>query len=100
MTDEESLLKKMGATITSPDTGCCGMAGPFGFDAHKYEVSMAIGERVLLPAVRTASSDALIVSDGFSCREQIYQGTGRKALHLAEVLQLALGNEERKGKIE
>lgn len=95
MTDEESLLKKMGATVTAPDAGCCGMAGPFGFDAHKYEVSMAIGERVLLPAVRTAASDTLIVSDGFSCREQIYQGTGRKALHLAEVLQLALGNEER-----
>ncbi|HET9467545.1 MAG TPA: FAD-binding and (Fe-S)-binding domain-containing protein [Vicinamibacterales bacterium] len=90
MTDEEALLKKMGARITSPDAGCCGMAGPFGFDAGKYDVSMAIGERVLLPAVRNASSDTLIVSDGFSCREQIYQGTGRKALHLAEVLRLAL----------
>ena len=90
MTDEESLLKKMGARIASPDAGCCGMAGPFGFDAHKYEVSMAIGERVLLPAVRAAHTDTLIVSDGFSCREQIYQGTGKKALHLAEVLQLAL----------
>ena len=55
MTDEESVLKKMGATITAPDAGCCGMAGPFGFDAEKYDVSMAIGERVLLPAVRTAA---------------------------------------------
>ena len=87
MTDEESLLKKMGAQVTSPDAGCCGMAGPFGFDADKFDVSMAIGERVLLPAVRNAPSDTLIVSDGFSCREQIYQGTGRKALHLAEVVQ-------------
>ena len=90
MTDEESLLKKMDVRITSPDAGCCGMAGPFGFDAHKYDVSMAIGERVLLPAVRSAAPDTLIVSDGFSCREQIYQGTGRKALHLAEVIRLAL----------
>ena len=57
---------------------------------------MAIGERVLLPAVRSAPSDTLILSDGFSCREQIYQGTGRKALHLAEVVQLALSNEKRR----
>ena len=61
---------------------------------------MAIGERVLLPAVRNAPSDTLIVSDGFSCREQIYQGTGRKALHLAEVMQLALSNEKRRTKNE
>jgi FAD/FMN-containing dehydrogenase/Fe-S oxidoreductase len=103
MTDEESVLKKMGAQFTSPDAGCCGMAGPFGFDAEKFEVSMAIGERVLLPAVRNAPSDTLILSDGFSCREQIYQGTGRKALHLAEVVQLALqerGNENRRTKNE
>jgi len=90
MTDEESLLKRMGAQVTSPDAGCCGMAGPFGFDADKFDVSMAIGERVLLPAVRNASADTIILSDGFSCREQIYQGTGRKALHLADVIQLAL----------
>ena len=90
MTDEESLLKKMGATVTMPDAGCCGMAGPFGFEAKKFDVSMAIGERVLLPAVRNASTDTLIVADGFSCREQIEQATGRKALHLAEVIQLAL----------
>ena len=100
MTDEESLLKKMGAQVTSPDAGCCGMAGPFGFDAAQVRVSMAIGERVLLPAVRKAAADTLIVSDGFSCREQIEQGTGRKALHLAEVMQMALGNEKRKTKNE
>ena len=96
MTDEESLLRKMGADVTSPDAGCCGMAGPFGFDAEKYEVSMAIGERVLLPAVRTAAPDTLIVSDGFSCREQIQQATGRKAMHLAEVMQMALSVRPRK----
>ena len=100
MTDEESLLKKMGAKVTSPDTGCCGMAGPFGFDAHKYDVSMKIGERVLLPAVRKAAADDLIVSDGFSCREQIQQGAGRRAMHLAEVVQMALGSEKGKTKNE
>jgi hypothetical protein len=66
------------------------MAGPFGFAKEKYAVSQAIGERVLLPAVRAAEPDTLIVSDGFSCREQIVQATGRKAMHLAEVLQRAL----------
>ena len=65
------------------------MAGAFGFEADKFAISQAIGERVLLPAVRKASADTLIVADGFSCREQIEQATGRRALHLAEVLKLA-----------
>jgi FAD/FMN-containing dehydrogenase/Fe-S oxidoreductase len=90
MTDEESLLRKMGAALTVPDAGCCGMAGPFGFDADKFDVSIAIGERVLLPAVRNAPENALIVSDGFSCREQIHQGTGRRAVHLAEAIHMAM----------
>jgi Fe-S oxidoreductase len=83
---EERLLRKTGADVHAPDTGCCGMAGAFGFEADKYAVSQAIGERVLLPAVRQSPADTVIVSDGFSCREQIRQATGRKALHLAEVL--------------
>jgi Fe-S oxidoreductase len=91
MTDEESLLRKMRVELDSLDAGCCGMAGPFGFVADKYAVSQAIGERVLLPAVRRAAQDALIVSDGFSCREQILQATGRRAIHLAEAMRLALG---------
>ena len=91
MTDEESLLRKMGVELESLDAGCCGMAGPFGFEADKYAVSQAIGERVLLPAVRRAAPDTLIVSDGFSCREQILQATGRRAIHLAEAMRLALG---------
>ena len=66
------------------------MAGSFGFEKDKYDVSMAVGELELLPAVRQAPADALIIADGFSCREQIAQGTGRHALHLAEVLQMAL----------
>ncbi len=90
MTDEESLLRKMGVELESPDAGCCGMAGPFGFEKSKYAVSQAVGERVLLPAVRKAPSDTLIVADGFSCQEQILQATGRRALHLADVIALAL----------
>jgi hypothetical protein len=66
------------------------MAGPFGFLEDKFEVSQAAGERVLLPAVRNAAPDTLIVADGFSCREQILQGTGKPAMHLAEVLKMAL----------
>jgi Fe-S oxidoreductase len=93
MTDEEQLLRKMGSDLKTLDAGCCGMAGPFGFEQKKYAVSQAIGERVLLPAVRQADLDTLIVSDGFSCREQIAHATGRKALHLAEVLQHALSRQ-------
>jgi Fe-S oxidoreductase len=72
------------------DSGCCGMAGAFGYEkGEHYRVSIACGERVLLPAVRDAADDTLIVADGFSCREQIEQTTHRKALHLAEVLAMA-----------
>jgi Fe-S oxidoreductase len=66
------------------------MAGSFGFEQHKYAMSQQIGERVLLPEVRKADAETLIVADGFSCREQIRQATQRRALHLAEVLQRAL----------
>ena len=86
MNHAEALLRKTGAEVESLDAGCCGMAGPFGFERDKYEVSKAVGERVLLPAVRKSGADVVIVSDGFSCREQIWQGTGRRAVHLAEVL--------------
>jgi len=90
MTDEEKLLRRAGAILDCPDTGCCGMAGPFGFEKEKFDVAQVVGERVLLPAVRSAAPETLIVADGFSCREQIQQSTGRTALHLAEVLQSAL----------
>src|SRR5262249_9007186 len=92
MTDEESLLKKMGVKVSAPDAGCCGMAGPFGFEKSKYDVSQTIGERVLLPAVRAAAPDTLIVADGFSWQEQIAQGTGRRAIHLAELIQISYEN--------
>jgi len=90
MDHEVALLQKTGAEVQVPDAGCCGMAGPFGFSAEKIDVSKAVGERVLLPAVRKASNDTLIVADGFSCQEQIAQLTGRRAIHLAQALQLAL----------
>ena len=86
MTHEEALLRRAGAEVIAPDAGCCGMAGAFGFSAETYRVSMAIGERALLPAVRASSDRTLIVADGFSCAEQIRHGTGREALHLAQLL--------------
>jgi len=89
MTDEEAVLRKMGIDFQTPAPGCCGMAGAFGFERDKYEISVAIGELELLPAVRKAAPDCLIIADGFSCREQIAQCTDRHALHLAEVIQMA-----------
>ncbi len=94
MTDEESLLKKMGLEVRAPDAGCCGMAGPFGFEKSKYDVSQAIAERVLLPAVRAAAPQTLIVANGFSCQEQIAQGAGRRAIHLAELIHIALQSQK------
>jgi Fe-S oxidoreductase len=91
---EEAILKKLGLDYKILDSGCCGMAGSFGFEKDHYEVSIASGERVLLPAVREADLDAFIIADGFSCREQIAQTTDRHALHLAEIIQLALHQDE------
>jgi FAD/FMN-containing dehydrogenase/Fe-S oxidoreductase len=90
MTDVEHVLTRVGLEFETLDSGCCGLAGSFGYEADHYEISMQIGERVLLPAVRTASPETLVLADGFSCREQIAHASGRRALHLAEVLQLAL----------
>ncbi|MGC2657906.1 MAG: FAD-binding and (Fe-S)-binding domain-containing protein [Bryobacteraceae bacterium] len=89
-TDEESVLKKMGLDYEILDSGCCGMAGAFGYETDHYEVGLKCGERVLLPAVRNAPDDALILADGFSCREQILQETDRRGLHLAQVLEMGL----------
>src|SRR5579864_6017325 len=89
MTDEESVLRRMEIDFQTPAPGCCGMAGSFGFEPDKYEISLAIGELELLPAIRKASPDSLIIADGFSCREQIAQCTDRRALHLAEIISMA-----------
>jgi FAD/FMN-containing dehydrogenase/Fe-S oxidoreductase len=86
MQDEISLLQATNAQVSVLDSGCCGMAGPFGFEKDKFAVSQALGERVLLPAVRSAAAETVLITDGFSCREQIRQNSPRHALHLAEVL--------------
>jgi FAD/FMN-containing dehydrogenase/Fe-S oxidoreductase len=93
MNAEEAVMERLGLDLDMLDSGCCGMAGSFGFEKDKYDVSIACGERVLLPAVREAAADTLIIADGFSCREQILQTTGRSPLHLAQVLQMALRQE-------
>jgi FAD/FMN-containing dehydrogenase/Fe-S oxidoreductase len=90
---EQELLKRLGLDFKVLDSGCCGMAGSFGFEAGKYDLSVQIGERVLLPAVRQASPETLIITDGFSCFQQIEGLTGRNPLHIAEVLQMAIRSE-------
>lgn len=86
MTSELEILRRTGAEVTLLDSGCCGMAGPFGFEKEKFAVSQALAERVLLPAVRNTSDDTILVTDGFSCREQIAQNSVRRARHFAVVL--------------
>jgi len=97
MKDEETLLRRMGTELECPDAGCCGMAGPFGFERDKFAIAQAIGERALLPAVRSATPETIVVADGFSCREQIRQSTGRTAIHLADVLHSAFQGQRSQG---
>jgi Fe-S oxidoreductase/FAD/FMN-containing dehydrogenase len=87
---EVQWLKKIGIEAEALDSGCCGMAGSFGFEKEKYDVSVKCGELVLLPKVRAASPETMIIADGFSCQEQIAQLTDRHALHLAQALQMAM----------
>ena len=91
---EESVLKRLGLDYGMPDSGCCGMAGSFGFDRNKYAVSMQCAERVLLPEVRKADANTLVIADGFSCREQLLQSSDCKPLHLAQVLAMSLHQHE------
>lgn len=86
MNDEMALLRSTGAQVELLDSGCCGMAGSFGFEREKYDVSQKLAERVLLPSLRAAAEDAIVISNGFSCREQIKQNSKRRAFHLAEVI--------------
>ena len=87
---DRAVMAGAGIRADIPDSGCCGLAGNFGFERGHYEVSRAVGERVLLPAVRAAPATTAVVADGFSCRTQIAHGTGRRAVHLAELLAAAL----------
>jgi Fe-S oxidoreductase len=90
---ETELLAKAGVDMTALPAGCCGLAGNFGFEREHYEVSQALAERALLPAVRAAPDSTVVVADGFSCRTQVAQGSDRTAVHIAEVLAAGLSEE-------
>jgi Fe-S oxidoreductase len=91
MTSDAQLLGRLGVDFKVLDSGCCGMSGSFGFNPEHYDVSIKAGELGgLLPAVRAAAADTLIITNGYSCSEQIAQCTQRRALHIAEVALLAL----------
>src|SRR2546426_643170 len=88
----QHLLQAAGFAVQLVDAGCCGMAGSFGYERDHYDVSMAIGERVLLPAVRALRPEIPVVAMGVSCRQQIADGAGRRAVHLVELLAQTLTN--------
>ena len=91
MGDVKSVLAAIpGLEVEEVPSGCCGLAGAFGYDVHRFDLSMRVGEEVLLPAVRAAGEDTVIVADGTSCRHQILDGAGREARHVASVLAEAL----------
>jgi Fe-S oxidoreductase len=96
---DRRLMQRLGLDADVLDAGCCGMAGSFGFEKNNYSVSLAVGEMALLPAVRAADPNTLIITDGFSCREQIQQVTGRRTLHMAQVLAMALRDQPLPGAI-
>jgi Fe-S oxidoreductase len=89
-TSESHVFGQMQMYYEQLDSGCCGMAGAFGFEESHYDMSIKCGERVLLPKVRNAKPQTIVVADGFSCREQIMQTTDRQALHPAEVMKMAI----------
>ena len=97
MKSEQKILEDMQLDYNELASGCCGMAGSFGYEKDKYDVSIKVGERVLLPAVRKADISTIIVADGFSCKEQVAQQTSRQALHLAEVIKFAKDNGDHGG---
>jgi len=78
--------------VKTIESSCCGMAGAFGYEAKHFDISMRMGELNLLPAVRGAAADTLIIADGTSCRTQIRDGAARNALHVARVLEMALAD--------
>jgi Fe-S oxidoreductase len=95
---EQTVLERLGLDFTILDSGCCGMAGSFGFKREHYQTSLKIGNLALLPAVREAAKETMVLADGFSCREQLRQTTNRRALHLAEVLHLAMQKAVERGR--
>jgi FAD/FMN-containing dehydrogenase/Fe-S oxidoreductase len=87
---QQTLTLPEGYSVSEVDSGCCGMAGAFGYENEHYDISMAMAERRLLPAVREQSDDTIIAAAGASCRQQIQHGTGKRAYHPAEILRAAL----------
>jgi FAD/FMN-containing dehydrogenase/Fe-S oxidoreductase len=94
MSSEQDLYEKLGLDFEFLDSGCCGLAGSFGFEREHYDVSMKIGDRRLLPAVRDADPHTLLIADGFSCKTQVEHATDRRALHTAQILKMALDHGE------
>lgn len=93
---EQHVLERMGLDVESLKGGCCGLAGSWGFEDGKYDISMDCGDQKLLPAVRAANKETLVVANGFSCKTQIADAkTKRRALHLGEVMQLARNGDRR-----
>jgi Fe-S oxidoreductase len=90
MSAEEELYGRLGLDFELLDSGCCGLAGSFGFERDHHEISVQIAEQRLLPMVRQAAEDTLVIADGFSCRTQIEELTDRRALHTAQAIKLAL----------
>ncbi len=87
---KRALTLPAGYSVAEVDSGCCGMAGSFGYEAEHYDISLAMAERRLLPAVRQQSQETIIAAAGVSCRQQIKHGTGKEALHPVEILRAAL----------
>ena len=94
---EQALRLVPGLTVEPVSSSCCGMAGAFGYEAEHFDVSMRMAEASLLPAVRKAKLDTMIVADGTSCRHQIHDGAGRAAVHVAQVLRSALQSRAASG---
>jgi Fe-S oxidoreductase len=94
MSAEQELYSKLGLDFEVLDSGCCGLAGSWGFEHDKYDLSLKIGERRLLPTVRNADRDTVLIADGFSCKTQVEHATERRALHTAQILKMALDHGE------
>jgi Fe-S oxidoreductase len=90
MAADERVFERMGLDAELLDSGCCGLAGSFGFEREHHDISVRIGEHRLMPMVREAPEDTLVIADGFSCKTQVEQLTGREALHTAEVIKMAM----------
>ncbi|MFL5518468.1 MAG: (Fe-S)-binding protein, partial [Gemmatimonadales bacterium] len=90
MSAEQKVYERMGLDFELLDSGCCGMAGSFGFEAGHHEISLQIGEHKLMPMVRDAAEDTLVIADGFSCKTQVEQMTERRPLHTAQVIAMAM----------